>query len=141
MGKDISLVVIDEDGHAHVAERDYISSNFAGISEFHVGELYGHKASHAIPLLEAGIANIYAGGFKKGIPDLKNESWSWGVYDAFGKSKLMPNDEFFGVYLYHLDRILSKLVEHPEAYFVWEFSEYEDFTMKDGTKILSGEIP
>ncbi len=138
MGKDIALVRVNKDGTAEEVESESLSGNFSSqiLSRyFYIYELDRHKVTDAIPILEAGITKLKAAGFKEGIPDLTNNSWGWGVHERKGQTtEIMPDQEFAGVFLFHLNRILKKLVLYPEYYVVLEFSSSDSVTMNDGTK-------
>lgn len=120
MGHDVEIVGTNE--------VLYISGNFSCLNEKYGGihQFHGHPGKIVAKIIKKTIQKANADGFFASKYDEANIDWGWGVKNG----KLMDNQEFIGVFLYHMNNFLKAAEEYPENVFksdqVFEVVPYEE---------------
>ena len=129
MGFDISFLDVDINGFATCVYESYLSYNFGNEmfnKYFHIRDIDGEIAKTANDSIKSALLKMQKNGFTKGVPDMNNTNWAWAVDK---ESKVLPEDQAIGVFMFHLYDLCKQLEQQPASYFVLDF--HKSATMKD----------
>ena len=130
MGFDIQLFDVSSGGTASCVEESYFTYNFSNkmfAQYFYIRSIDGQRSNVALNMIQDAFNKMQTDGFTTGIPDVKNDSWGWGI----GPDKqLLPKEQAIGVFMFQLQQLCEKLKKWPTSYVVLDFEETA--TMSDG---------
>lgn len=111
----------------------YISGNFSRLDEKYGGiyRIHGHPGRIVEKIVTRTIQKANADGFFASTPDETNSNWGWGRND----NDFLPENEFIGVFLYHMNSFLQAAKEYPNNIFrsdqVYTIIPFEDDDLRE----------